>query len=80
MKTKSAFTLIEIIIVVVNIGLLAAIIIPTVHKIRYNRIKKDVESGKRVTAEEMRIFKQNTPVVKKTIVIDGVTYDLTEVK
>lgn len=74
MKTK-AFTLIELITVVAIIGIVAAIIIPTVNAVRGKT------AAKQTTYQRPPEAAQFTPTSgNKEVVIDGKRYLLVEVK
>lgn len=51
---KKAFTLLEVIIVVVIIGLLASLIIPTVQRVRFNTIVNAYNKGVKVDPERLK--------------------------
>lgn len=58
MKTKKGFTLVEIMIVMVIIGLLAAMTIPAYTKIKYNSIRRDITAGVVVTDAQYKWYKE----------------------
>ena len=60
MKNKfvKAFTIVEIMIVVVILGLLAAMVIPAVQKVRENAVVKKVEKGMKLSDGEKVIYKE----------------------
>lgn len=92
MKNKSAFTLVEIMIVVVIIGLIASMAIPAFQKVRENAIIRKQEMGQRLSPDEVRFLRErkinaHDNAVRRTtvnaenareIVIDGKTYLLIE--
>lgn len=87
MKSKNAFTLVEVMIVVVIIGLLAAMIIPTIQKVKENNIIKKQQAGQRLTPDEIEFLKERDTRAPNTyvsveqareIIIDGKTYLLIE--
>ena len=60
---KKAFTIVEIMIVVVTIGLLAAMAIPAFQKVRYISYVKELQSG-RATPEQRKYiasYEKNNP-------------------
>lgn len=63
-STKEAFTLVEIMIVMMIIGLLAAMTIPAFMKVRQSCLIKAYKNGKKLSSEEMEIvrsyFKNNS--------------------
>ncbi len=88
---KKAFTLVELMIVVVIVGLLAAMVIPAVQKVREASVIKRYEQGDRsrevVTAYEQYVNEGRIPRkkvyitteegdVKETITINGKRYKL----
>jgi prepilin-type N-terminal cleavage/methylation domain-containing protein len=92
MKTNkcSGFTLVEMMIIAVIIGLLAAMAIPAVQKVKFDTIESKVTKGQYVSPQEYRFYRESRyfkplPVVEnKTInysgeiVINGKTYLLVE--
>lgn len=88
MKNKKGFTIVEVMIVVVIIGLVAAMAIPAFQKIRLESISKKVRAGEFVSKEEFTYYVANKAKVEapekveppKTVEINGVTYRLVPVK
>lgn len=59
MKSNRAFTFVEIMIVVVIIGLIAAMAIPAIQKVKASSIKKRIDAGMIVTREERQYVKDH---------------------
>lgn len=88
---KKGFTLVEMTIVIIIIGLLAGMAIPAFQKVRQSSLVKAYEKGQKLTKEELVIvsdfYKNHPENIKrsrrssdveeyKTIIIDGKTYKL----
>lgn len=76
-KSKKGFTLVEIMIVVVIIGLLTALAIPAFQKVRERSIVSTVENdGRQLGHAAQQYFLENnaTSVATATLVGDGAEY------
>jgi len=60
---KKAFTLVEVMIVVVIIGLLAAMWIPAMTSVKVNKIAKDVYDGRTVSNSDYEYLATNIKLV-----------------
>lgn len=58
MKTKKGFTLVEVMIVCVIIGLLAAMAIPAFQKVKYSSIRSDIQAGVVVSEAQYKWYKE----------------------
>lgn len=56
MKTNRAFTVMEMIIIVVIIGLLAAMAIPAFQRVRYSVIEKALQHGESITQAQRQYY------------------------
>jgi len=56
---KKAFTLVEVMIIIIVIGLLAAMAIPAFHKVRINSLAKSVARGETISDEQRRLLEDN---------------------
>ena len=73
-RSSKGFTLVEIMIVVVIIGLLAAMAIPAFQKVRDNSIGKAMENDARqVASAAQQYFLENSAVTSITFSIDSTT-------
>jgi prepilin-type N-terminal cleavage/methylation domain-containing protein len=61
---RKAFTIVEVVIVIIIIGLLAAMAIPAFHKVRVNSLAKAVASGQTISekdADYLRKYSSDIP-------------------
>jgi type IV pilus assembly protein PilA len=73
-RSSKGFTLVEIMIVVVIIGLLAAMAIPAFKKVRENSIGKAMENDARqVASAAQQYFLENSALTTVTFSIDSTT-------
>ena len=69
-KSKKGFTLVEIMIVVVIIGLLAAMAIPAFQKVRTNAIEKSMVNDARQLASAAQQYMMENGVTTATVIVD----------
>lgn len=62
---KKAFTLVEVMIILVIVGLLAAMAIPAYVKVKVNNIAKQVYIGNTVSREDYQYLQQNIEMVNE---------------
>lgn len=65
MRSTKAFTFVEIMIVMVIIGLLAAMAIPAIQKVRYSTVEKAVKRGEATPEQRLWYYKHHWTVEKR---------------